>query len=393
MTAEWRDSLQTRPIVGRPIAIHGVNLQVAPWNHDAREYSFPMISPYNRFALVSAIALTSACSSPVWADEVIFDCDIVSKTSTVTQTIDLAAPFAGSLIGNYNDVSNPTGTRTLPGVFGGSGNNPIPYTASFVLAGDIVSNPTGALVLGVDSEGLQIRVSNLAVDLLGGEVGALGATVNINYQTFRTVNPSSFYPGGVTIPVPVGNAEVTELTAVQTGKSVFGALVPQKDGSFQFTVTVPVNFTLVATALGQPVGDGLPTPGVLPLTGRLVEGASSVTLSLAVSDSSSMNEPVTADPFVDVPLALPTVIPTGGTANLLLSGDVTSIALSRALSADLDVAGTRQAIPGDLNNDGLVNAVDLSILLSGWGTSGPGDIDGDGLVGPADLSILLSNWR
>lgn len=347
----------------------------------------------SRSTFVAASLFASVFVSSASADEVVFDCDIVSKTSSVTQTIDLAAPFAGTLIGNYNDVTNPTGTRTLPGVFGGSGNNPIPYTASFVLAGDIVSNPTGALMLGVDSEGLQIRVSNLAVDLLGGEVGALGATVNINYQTFRTVNPSSLYPGGVTIPVPVGNAEVSVLTAVQTGSSVFGALVPQKDGSFQFAVTVPVNFTFVATALGQPVGDGVPTPGVLPLTGRLVEGTNSVSLSLAISDSSSTNEPVVADPFVDVPLALPTVIPTGGTANLLLSGDVTSIALSQTLVADLDVAGTRQAVPGDLNNDGMVNAVDLSILLSNWGTTGLGDINGDGTVGAADLSILLSNWR
>jgi hypothetical protein len=67
--------------------------------------------------------------------------------------------------------------------------------------------------------------------------------------------------------------------------------------------------------------------------------------------------------------------------------------LSRALTADLDVAGTRQAVPGDLNGDGLVNAIDLSLLLGAWGTSGPGDINGDGLVGAADLSILLSNWR
>jgi hypothetical protein len=348
---------------------------------------------HHRVAILSALTLTSAVVSQARADEVVFDCDVVSTTSTVTQTIDLAAPFAGTLIGNYEAVANPAGTRTLPGVFGGTGNNPIPYTASFVLAGDIVSNPVGTLVLGVDSEGLQIRVANLSVDLLGGEVGALGATVNINYQTFRTVSPSSLYPGGVTIPVPVGNADVTQLTAVQTGKSVFGALVPQKDGSYQFTVTVPVNYTLVASALGQPVGDGAPTPGVLPLTGRLVEGTNTVTLALAISDSSSTNEPVVADPFVNVPLVLPTVIPTGGTANLLLSGDVTSIALSRALTADLDVAGTRQAVPGDVNGDGLVNAADLSLLLSGWGTTGPGDLTGDGVVGAADLSILLANWR
>lgn len=349
------------------------------------------------FSIRTLVVLSSTFSSfaalPAVADEVVFNCTVTSQTSTVTQTTDLTAPFAGTLIGDYNEVDNPAGTRTLPGVFGGTGNNPIPYTASFALAGDIVSHPTGALVLGVDSEGLQIRVSNLTVDLLGGVPGTLGATVNINYQTFRTVNPSSFYPGGVTIPVPVGNATVSTFTATQTGDGVFGVLVPQKDGSFQFNVVVPVNYTILATALGQPVGDGLPTPGVLPLTGRLVEGTNTVTLALDVSNSETTTQPVEADPFVDVPLALPTVFPTGGTANLLLTGDVTSLTLSTSLTASLDAAGVRQAVPGDVNGDYVVNAADLSLLLAAWGTPGPGDFDGDGLVGAADLSVLLLNWR
>ncbi|MFM7261880.1 MAG: hypothetical protein ACKO3W_14900 [bacterium] len=345
----------------------------------------------------AVVALSSVICAladlPAVADEVVFNCTVTTQTSTVTQTIDLTAPFAGTLIGNYDAVNNPTGTRTLPGVFGGTGNNAIPYTASFVLAGDIVSHPIGSLVLGVDSEGLQIRVSNLSVDLLGGVPGTLGATVNILYQTFRTVAPSSFYPGGVTVPVPVGNGTITTFTAVQTGDGVFGVLVPQKDGSFQFNVAVPVNYTVVATALGQPVGDGAPTPGVLPLTGRLVEGSTTVTLALDTSTSQNTTQPVEADPFTDVPLALPTVFPTGGTANLLLTGDVTSFTLATTLNASLDATGARQPVPGDVNGDYVVNAADLSLLLAAWGTPGPGDFDGDGVVGASDLSVLLLNWR
>ena len=102
--------------------------------------------------------------------------------------------------------------------------------------------------------------------------------------------------------------------------------------------------------------------------------------------------PLNLDPFVDQPLALPTIIPTGGTANLLLSGDVTELALATTLNATLKVAGERQAIIGDLNGDSVVNAADLSILLSNWGTAGPGDLDGSGTVNASDLSILLSNW-
>lgn len=342
------------------------------------------------FLALSIVAL--GCEMSAHADEVIFNCALVPATSTLTQTTDLTAPFNGTLIGDYDAVNNPTGTRTLPGVFGGSGNNPIPYTASFVVAGDIVSRPTGTLVLGVDSEGLQIRVSQLSVDLLGAVPATLGATVNINYQTFRTVQPSSLYPGGVTVPVPVGNANITQFTAVQTGKPVFGVLVPQKDGSFQFNVAVPVAYTIEATALGQPVGDGAPTPGVLPLTGRLVEGTNAVTLTLDISNSESTTQPVEADPFTNIALDLPTVFPTGSIAHLLLSGDVTSLTLATSLNASLDVAGTRQPRLGDLNGDFVVNAADLSLLLSNWGGTGLGDIDGDGIVSATDLSIMLANW-
>jgi hypothetical protein len=207
------------------------------------------------------------------------------------------------------------------------------------------------------------------------------------------VNPSSLYPGGVTIPVPVGNATVSTFTAAQTGTGVFGVLVPQKDGSFQFNVAVPVNYTFVATALGQPVGDGAPTPGILPLTGRLVEGATAVTLALDVANSETTTQPVEAEPFTDIPLALPTVFPAGGTANLLLAGDVTSVTLATTLNASLDAAGVRQPVPGDVNGDYTVNAADLSLVLAAWGTPGPGDLNGDGTVGAGDLSILLANWR
>lgn len=342
------------------------------------------------WAIAAAAALTAGFSAG--ADEVTFNCSVNAATSTVLQTTDLTAPFAGTLIGNYDEVNNPTGTRTLPGLFGGSGNNPIPYTASFQLAGDIDANPTGSLTLGVDSEALQIRVRNLELDLLGGTPGELGATININYATFRTVQPSSLYPGGVTIPIPVGNGSVSTLRMTQTGAGVFGALVPAKNGTFTFTVAVPVETVIVADLLGNPVIDGTPIPGVLPLTGTLVEASKTVTLSLAVSDSQSQTQPLALDPFVDQPLALPTVFPTGGTANLLLSGDVTSVTFASALNAQINVSGTRVVISADLNGDGVVNAADLAIQLLAWGTAGPGDLNADGVVSDTDLAILLASW-
>ncbi|MFM7050969.1 MAG: hypothetical protein ACKOYN_02385 [Planctomycetota bacterium] len=337
--------------------------------------------------------LAFAAASCALANEITYDCAVSPSASSVLQTLDLSAPFAGTLKGNYNAKTNPTGTLTLPGFFGGSGNNPIPYTASFVLAGDIDTQPTGSLRLGVDSEGLQIRVGNLAFDLLGGEDGVLATTLNINYQTFRTQNPSSLFPGGVTIPIPLGNATISEFTATQVGPPVFGALTPQKTGSgFTFNVAVPVEFVIVADALGQPVSDGTPVPAVLPLTGTIVEVAGGVAITLDIQQSAAQTTPIEADPFTDIALALPTVFPTGGTANLLLSGDVTSVTVANTLDANIVANGTVVIRTGDLNADGSVNVQDVTIMFANWGTAGLGDLDGNGRVEAPDLAILCTNW-
>jgi hypothetical protein len=100
--------------------------------------------------LLALVAPIAAATSFALADEVVYNCALNAAASTLTQATDVNAPFAGTLKGNYDVTTNPTGTQTIPGFFGGSGNNQIPYTASFVLAGDIVSHPTGALVVGTD---------------------------------------------------------------------------------------------------------------------------------------------------------------------------------------------------------------------------------------------------
>ncbi len=336
----------------------------------------------------SLLATTIAC-----ANERTFNCTVNPTTSTVVQTTDLSSPFSGSFIGNYEATTNPTGTKTLPGLFGGSLNTAITYSASFALAGDIASHPTGALTLGVDTKALQVRVASLNLDLLGGVPGVLAATLNINYQTFHTTQPTAIYPGGVTIPVPVGNGSVTTLRATQTGPAVLGALVPQKNGSYTFAVAVPVDLVTVATLLDQPVADGTPTPSVLPLTGTITVSGNTMTAAIAIANQSTTTQPITAAPFVDLPLAIPTVLPAGSTANVLMSGTVTSVTVGSNLTAALAIDGVRAPVLGDLNGDFLVNSLDLAILLDAWGGTGPADFDGNGVVDSRDLSVLLSEWR
>ena len=349
----------------------------------------------SRFPCLSllCVAPIALATSVALADEIVYDCALNAAASTVVQSNDVNAPFTGTFIGNYEATTNPTGTRTIPGFFGGSGNNAIPYTASFALAGDINSHPTGTLRFSTDIEALQVRIGAVDLDLLGGVPGTLAATVNINYQTFHTVAPNAIYPGGVNIPVPVGNGTISALRAVQTGPVVPGILVPQKNGTYTFTAAVPVDYVVVATLLGQNVIDGTPTPGVLPLSGTLtVQPNNTVSIAVTVSNTSSSTQPVANGAFTDLALALPTVIPTGGIANLLMSGTVTQVTVAQGLNATLAIAGTRVPIPGDLNGDFLVNSLDLAILLSNWLGTGSGDCNGDGIVDSRDIAVLLSNW-
>ena len=337
----------------------------------------------------------STCTMSAPAAEMRFSCDVLPATSSVTQTTDVSSPFTGTFIGNYEATTNPTGTRTIPGLFGGSGNNPIGYTASFALAGDIVSHPIGRLSAAVDVETLQIRISGLDLDLLGGTPGTLAATLNINYQTFHTVAPNAIYPGGVNIPLPIGNGTVTVLRATQSSPSAPGVLVPQKNGSYDFTTVVPVDFITVAEVLGQPAADGTPVPAALPITGNLFFTADGgIALNATISNSSTTTQPITTGgTFTDLALAIPTVIPAGSTANVLMSGTVTQVTIATALNAGLAIAGTRTPVPGDVNGDYLVNSQDITVVLSNWLGTGPGDCTGDGLVDSRDITVILSNWQ
>jgi hypothetical protein len=343
----------------------------------------------NRFSNAASVASLFACAV---ASAQSFNCTVNSQASTLSQTTTITAPFAGNLIGNYDATTNPTGTQTRPGVFGGSGNQPIPYTASFVLDGDLNSNPLGSFVADVDAEVLQVSISGFSLDLLGASIGTLPATININYQTFRTFSPNSLFPGGVTIPVPIGDATISELQAFQNTEAVTGVLTPVKGGGYSFVAAVPVDLVLSAEVMGAPVAQKSIIPGVVPITGTVQFTPAGVSFSFSISSSDSQTQPVTDGAFTNQPLALPTVLPTGGTANLLISGTVTSVSTATALTATVVGTGVAQAVPGDLDGDGAVGGKDLTILLSNWGASGEGDINGDGTVGGADLAILLSNW-
>jgi hypothetical protein len=92
------------------------------------------------------------------------------------------------------------------------------------------------------------------------------------------------------------------------------------------------------------------------------------------------------------PFALPTILPPGGTANLLLSGTFSEGTVTTTANINLAAAGPRVPLPADFTGDGAVNGDDLGQMLAGWGAAGLCDLNLDGVVDGVDLGKLLASW-
>lgn len=336
-----------------------------------------------------AVALMSLATVITGADAQTFDFTVL-PASTVEQSVTLNTPLSGTLIGNYDATTNPTGTRTLPGLFGGSGNQPIPYSSTLRISQSISSNPAGSFSLTLDGNGI-CSVSGFTSDLLNESPGAVNVELSLTYSTFRTVNPSSLFPSVGQITIPLGDASLIEATAVQA-EPAFGAAQQTSAGTYSVTVSVPVTLTIAGSVAGQIVDPG-PLPGVIALVGTVTVDGSTASISASASDNSSVGPLPPLPPLQSLPFALPTVIPTGGTANLLFSGTFGESTGDLSLNLSVVANGTRQTDPADLNRDGLVDGIDLAVVLSAWESKLPeADINADGIVDGADLATVLGAW-
>lgn len=341
-----------------------------------------------------AAALTIAIASSVaHAEQSFFSCAISSKSSALVYSSDTDAPFPGSFIGNYSPKSNPGGTRTLPGVSGGSGNVAINCLASLSVSGDVPTVPTGSFVLGLDLSAFTVSVEDFSLDVLGGQPADLGARLLLSYDTFHSVNPNAIYPGGLTTPIVLGDAQVSTLTVVQSTASQEAFLLEEGEGLYSFTMQLEAGYTLAATARGESLGSGETFTAILPLYGTVtVDEGGGVSVSIALEHTQTADQPIGIAPFAAEPIGIPTVLPPGSTAGVLLSGGASSISISIGLSGTIGATGVPEARDGDVNGDASVNAEDLTILLNYWGQPGPTDLDADGTTGPMDLAIMLGNW-
>ena len=337
--------------------------------------------------LISSTLVSVLISGAALANSVEFEIDL--NASSATTAFDFTVPFTGTLIGDYDAKSNPDGTQTRPGLFGGSGNNPIDCDIDISLSSDPTpTSPSGMLVLDFDDlESGLLLVEELQVDLLGGFVGSVGGSLGLSFETFNTVNPFSIYPGGIPIEIPLAGAQILRSEFLLTEPtSVFA--VPKK-GEIVFNAILPVIWIVEFDPGTGPQLQEIPV--ALPFAGSVSgeTGSRSVRFGGAASDAGTQPLDIPVGP---IPVPLPTI--TGDTANLLFSGLLTSVDFSTNL--ELDVVGDEieSFLPADLNLDGRVNAADLGLLIAAWGPCAGcvADINGDGVVNAADLGLLIASW-
>ena len=150
-----------------------------------------------------------------------------------------------------------------------------------------------------------------------------------------------------------------------------GAVLPGAQfGQFDVAVNVPVGLSFDLEA-GPILGGGVtpvgPVPVVLPLVVTVDRADCESLLSGSASESFSQSIP-SPFPFAfdDLPFDLPTLLPPGGTANLLLSASLDGISLDGSVSllvgAVSDDARVEDVCPGVANSTGF--GADIAVVGS-----------------------------
>jgi hypothetical protein len=296
-------------------------------------------------APVPLAGLLLVLPAPALAQEYVLTVDPVASSVVVATSAGVDLP--GTVIGDHDPRTNPTGTRTLPGLFGPTtGNEPIDVDFGLAIEADFDGAPTGGFSLAIDTNALTVAIDGLDLDLLGGAAASAALVLSTEYETFRTFDPNSLYVGGFPIDVPLGTQDLSNVVVAQTGPGL-GALVPTKDPDvYSFLAGVPVDLSLDVAGLltgDTPIG---PVPLVLPVGGTLtLDGAqATVAFDFDLDEVQSLEDPGAGFTFEDVPLPLPTILPPGGTANLLFTTSIASLDVD--LFADVTLVATGEAKGG-----------------------------------------------
>lgn len=324
-----------------------------------------------------------------------FDLTLMPDSSATIQT-DATLETVGILIGDYDETTNPEGTQTRTGFFGGSGNNPINASVDLVINAGDTTQPAGGLRLTLVVDAEQAVVEGLTLDLLNEVLLPADLTAHLVYETFHTVAPTMLYPGGIEIPLPLGQLGSLQIATMTQTDPATGVLTALDDpGAFEITALVPVELYLEieVTLLGAeptitPIG---PVPAVLPLTGQvLLIGDDLIDLAVTLGPlEDSQVLPIGPLELPEIPLELPTL--GTETAGVLLTLSADTLSIDTLLSLSIHAAGTASTCEADRNSDGMLNFFDVLDFLSDFTAFDPSaDINGDSQFNFFDVQLYLA---
>jgi len=327
-----------------------------------------------------------------------FDGVVDSLASSAMLSGSVEVHNAGILIGDFDAKTNPDGTSTRPGFFGGSGNNPIDMELTGAIDANLDTNPTGMMSISVDFDALTIDLAGLDIDLLGGQSGEAQPSVSMIYDTFNTVNPSFIYPGGIPFEFPIGQgSSIDQALATQTGPGL-GVLTPTADPDvFGFTMAVPaelaMGFTIGFDGVDPPADGVEPLAVVLPLSGtieRLGDGGVVMLMTIETQQIDQVT-PIEGVTSPEIPFELPTLGADAAGVLFTLSPDLLIFGVDYGWS--LVVNGMPSVCAADLVEDGLLNFFDVSEFLVLYGDQDPrADFVSDGLFNFFDVSAFLEAY-
>jgi hypothetical protein len=264
---------------------------------------------------------------------------IAPSSGLTTTHASVAANTSGTLIGNWDPVANPTGTRTKPGLsgtFGDTENVAVNTSINFSSSGAPSVPLGGSFRMSFDSTALTVGLSNYAAVNSGPATGALATSATVTTASFRTRSPTSTYIGGIPVTLPLGDATITSLSLTQSAPAS-GTLAPDGPGRYTFTVAPTVDVTMGVNLTGNDLVLG-PTSIVLPMQGAVTFAGSTASLSsLAPVQVNDVTNP--AEPLPPIPFGLPTILPPGLTANVIFNMTLDQLTTMIDGSVSTDASG------------------------------------------------------
>jgi len=340
------------------------------------------------------LMLLIAASAPALAQSYSFE--IQTDNSAANFDAETVVDTAGTLIGDYDIDTNPDGTQTRPGVFGGAGNQPIDTSTSLATNTALSTNPSGSFVVSPNFDLGLIEIDDLLIDVLNGHEGVTNLSVTLLYETFHTVSPSFLYLGGVPFTVPLGEIGNVSQSAITQEAPAVGSLSPTDDPSiFDINVLVPVlldmqfSFALPGSEPTDLPVDALPV--VLPVIGQLeILDSESFLVSMTIAP-----DPIGAELPLDVPAlpGIPLELPTFGTdsASVILTMSPNTLGVDAAMNLEIVALGSSVVCPADLDGDGVLNFFDVSAFLNAFAAKDQlADFNTDGEFNFFDVSAFLN---